>query len=192
MLNLAVIAGTISHSIDAAQVTHGSDLLTVAAGHGWRTGERILVTEVGTLPTGLSTATQYWVIRISDTTFKLASSHANALAGTVVNLTGNGTAANTYASVEKLSGPDANQAYVQGTAVGVYKIFFINVHNQSTSFAVAPKAFATSRGRDSCVSVSSEDASYVIFNVDDLDETAALEDGFFNALIIGSDVSDSY
>ena len=53
----------------------------------------VQVTTTGTLPNGISAATNYFVISLTDTTFKLASSYANALAGTgiVVSSTGSGT-----------------------------------------------------------------------------------------------------
>jgi hypothetical protein len=191
-LELSVIAGTISHSIAEADVDATANTLSVAAGHGFRTGDRLLVTEVGTLPSGLTTATQYFAIATSTTLFKLATTHANALAGTAIDLADDGTASNTYAAVEKLGGPAAKQAYVQGTAVGTYKIFFIDDQNNNTSFAQAPFVVATGRARDTVISVSTVAAASVILLVDDLDETAALKDGFFNVLIVGSDVTDTY
>lgn len=44
----------------------------------------------GVLPTGLSAATTYWVIYVDDNTFKLATTRANALAGTAIDITTNG------------------------------------------------------------------------------------------------------
>lgn len=44
----------------------------------------------GVLPTGLSASTTYWAIVVSGTVFKLATTRANALAGTAINLTSNG------------------------------------------------------------------------------------------------------
>jgi hypothetical protein len=52
-----------------------------------------LITQVfidGVLPTGLSASTTYWAIVVSPTVFKLATSRANALAGTAIDLTTNG------------------------------------------------------------------------------------------------------
>ena len=45
----------------------------------------------GTLPTGLSLATTYYVIRLSDTSIKLATSANNANAGTAIDITGQGS-----------------------------------------------------------------------------------------------------
>lgn len=59
------------------------------------TGTRVRLTTTTTLPAGLSLATDYYVIRLSDTTFKLATSYANAIAGTAINITSTGTGTHT-------------------------------------------------------------------------------------------------
>lgn len=50
----------------------------------------------GTVITGLTNATVYYVIRISATTFSLATTRANAVAGTAITLTGDGTGTHTF------------------------------------------------------------------------------------------------
>ena len=45
---------------------------------------RVQLTTSGTLPAGLAPATNYYVINVSDTTCKFATSYANAVAGTVI------------------------------------------------------------------------------------------------------------
>lgn len=59
------------------------------------TGTRVRLTTTTTLPAGLSTATDYYVIKVSDTTFKLATSYANAVAGTAIDITDAGTGTHT-------------------------------------------------------------------------------------------------
>ena len=59
------------------------------------TGTRVRLTTTTTLPGGLATATDYYVIRMSDTTFELATSYANAVAGTQINITDAGTGTHT-------------------------------------------------------------------------------------------------
>jgi hypothetical protein len=49
----------------------------------------------GALPTGLVAATDYWLVRVSATTARVATSLANAIAGTVVAYTDAGTGTNT-------------------------------------------------------------------------------------------------
>jgi len=59
------------------------------------TGTRVRLTTTTTLPAGLSLATDYYVIKVSDTTCKLATSYANAVAGTAINITSTGTGTHT-------------------------------------------------------------------------------------------------
>lgn len=59
------------------------------------TGTRVRLTTTTTLPGGLATATDYYVIKLSDTTFSLATSYANAVAGTAINITDAGTGTHT-------------------------------------------------------------------------------------------------
>lgn len=58
-------------------------------------GTRVRLTTTTTLPGGLALATDYYVIKSSDTTFKLATSYANAIAGTAINITDAGTGTHT-------------------------------------------------------------------------------------------------
>lgn len=52
---------------------------------------KVQFTTTTTLPAGLSLATNYWIKKQSDTTFKVATSYANAVAGTFVDITDAGT-----------------------------------------------------------------------------------------------------
>ena len=70
-----------------------TDICTAAA-HGYATGLRVAATTTTTLPGGLS-VTNYWIIKIDADTFKLATSAANALAGTAVDITSVGTGTHT-------------------------------------------------------------------------------------------------
>lgn len=56
---------------------------------------RVQVSTTTTLPAGLSAATDYYVIWVSDLTCKLATSYANAVAGTAINITDAGTGTHT-------------------------------------------------------------------------------------------------
>ncbi len=68
-------------------VSVADDEITETA-HGFETGEGpVFLTTTGTLPTGLSTGTKYWIIRVDANTLKFATSRANALAGTDVDIT---------------------------------------------------------------------------------------------------------
>lgn len=80
------------------------------------TGTRVRLTTTTTLPGGLATATDYYLIRVSDTTFKLATSYANAVAGTAINITDAGTGTHTVTWLLP--------RYTNGA--GVQAIFFAN------------------------------------------------------------------
>lgn len=102
-LNVVVATPATKTFVDA-DVTVATDLITIAD-HGFATGLRVAATTDGVLPGGLS-ATNYWVVKVSSSTFKLASSAANALAGTVVDITsaaGGGTHTLTPASISGAS-----------------------------------------------------------------------------------------
>ncbi len=68
-------------------VTVGTDLITKAAHGLTTTGLKVQLTSSGTLPAGLALATDYFVIVVTSGTYMLASSLANAQAGTAVDIT---------------------------------------------------------------------------------------------------------
>lgn len=57
------------------------------------TGTRVRVSSTTTLPSPLAGATDYYLIKVDDLTYKLATSYANAIAGTAIDITtaGSGT-----------------------------------------------------------------------------------------------------
>lgn len=84
--------GTLAETVAAASVTTADDTFTVSSNNTkWITGMAVVLTTSGGLPSGLSTATTYYVIRGSATTIKFASTLADAQAGTAIDLTTQGT-----------------------------------------------------------------------------------------------------
>lgn len=85
--------------VPSASISTTTDIFTLAA-HGLKTGDVTSVVTSNTLPTlstGIMTATTaYYVIKITDSTFQLATSYANAVAGTYVNVTGVGVGNQTF------------------------------------------------------------------------------------------------
>lgn len=75
-------------------------------GHGFTTGSTVDLLTTGTLPTGLSTGTVYYVIRIDDDIISLASTKANAFAGTALPIT-IATGSGTHTIQERLIATDA-------------------------------------------------------------------------------------
>lgn len=68
-------------------------LLTYA--NDWSNFQKVRFTTTTTLPTGLSLNTDYWLVRVSATTARVATTLANAIAGTVVAFTDAGTGTHT-------------------------------------------------------------------------------------------------
>lgn len=60
-----------------------------------RTGTRVRVSTTTTLPAPLAAATDYYLTRLSDSTFKLSTSYANLVAGTYIDFTTTGTGTHT-------------------------------------------------------------------------------------------------
>lgn len=77
--------------------------------HGFSTGQAIIFYSTGALPTGLSQNTPYYAIVINANTYRLATSLANALAGTAITTTGSQSGSH-YAgyAVDSGGGPSFN------------------------------------------------------------------------------------
>ena len=84
-------ADYITNYMSASSVSSSNDTLTRSS-HGLQTGYGpVRVSSTGSVPGGLSNATDYWIIRNSSSTIKLATSRANALSNTAVNITSAGS-----------------------------------------------------------------------------------------------------
>ena len=81
-----------------------TDICTTATAHGFTTGVLVRFTTTGTLPAGLSLATDYYLTVLSDTTFKVSSSQADVVAGVFVDITDTGTGVHTVAVTTALAG----------------------------------------------------------------------------------------
>ena len=108
-----------------AALVYADDTFTAAAtdiatnvAHGLLTGDGpFQLTSTGTLPAGLALATNYWIIRLTADTFSFASTLANALAGTAVDITDAGSGTHTIADTLSTVRPD-DPFTVTGTASG--------------------------------------------------------------------------
>ncbi len=67
-----------------------------ATAHGFTTGLKGQLTTTGGLPAGTAVLTDYFIIVVDADTYKVASSLANALAGTAIDLTTQGTGNHTF------------------------------------------------------------------------------------------------
>lgn len=95
-ITAAILYAGVQHAIViadilATSVTNATGTITKNA-HGLLTGDGpVRLTTVGGLPAGLAVATDYYVIKTGANTFKLATSLTDALAGTFVALSTDGT-----------------------------------------------------------------------------------------------------
>ena len=86
-------------TVSTTNVDTTTDVITYTA-HGLTTGDSILYANGGGASiTGLVTATTYFAIVVTANTFKVASSSANATAGTAIDLTGTGNNAQWFTKV---------------------------------------------------------------------------------------------
>jgi hypothetical protein len=111
----------------ASEVDVTANTVTITS-HGMLTGLKGQLTTTGTLPGGLSTSTDYFVIYVDANTIKFASSLVNAQAGTAINITNQGTsgAVNTFtatslatASWKLQQANDKNNPIDLGTATNI-------------------------------------------------------------------------
>lgn len=69
-----------------------TDTITVENGNNYFTGKAVMVSSVGgVVPAPLNESSVYYIIYLSSNSYKLASSYANATAGTAIDLTDNGS-----------------------------------------------------------------------------------------------------
>ncbi len=80
-----------SISPSAVTITIAAPGVVTATGSALTAGMALKLSTTGTLPTGLTSGTVYYVGGVSGATFKLATSFANALAGTYITTTGTQT-----------------------------------------------------------------------------------------------------
>lgn len=108
----APLAGGIDSDVDVTD-----DTITLT-GHAFVTGLRVAASSTGTLPAPLA-ATNYFVIVVDENTIQLASTLANATAGTAIGLTDQGSSGATI-------------TLTPGTNAGVLSVLGSNDYNPHT------------------------------------------------------------
>lgn len=98
----------------------GTDNATIN-GHPFATGDGPvqLTNAGGALPAGLNAATNYWLIKNGANTFQFATSKANALAGTKVDITDAGTGVHTVTTNAAVAASDDSFTVNDATGFGV-------------------------------------------------------------------------
>lgn len=124
-------AGSISVAETTAGVDSAVDTSTeyiTMTSHGLATGTVGQLTSTGTLPAGVTTSTNYYVIYVDADNIQLASSLTNAQAGTAINLTDQGTSGATHTFTPttlntnvklQASDDDTNWADISGTSTNI-------------------------------------------------------------------------
>jgi hypothetical protein len=95
---VTLLPRTTTFTVDAGvagDVIDNSGLQFNETAHGLTTGTKVWVSSAGTLPTGLSASTDYYVIRVDADNIKFATSITNANAGTAIAWTDDGTGVHT-------------------------------------------------------------------------------------------------
>lgn len=90
-----------SYSTGTCTMTIATPCVVTKTAHGFVSGMRVQFTTTGTLPTGLSLSTTYWVFVLDVNTFQLSTSFANLQLGTYVATSGtqSGTHTVTHANI---------------------------------------------------------------------------------------------
>ena len=83
-------------AVTDANVNTSTEVMTVSAGTVPQTGSVVRYTAAGTEIGGLSLNSDYYVIKVSGTTFKLANSKEEALVGSAIDLTSAGSGGTNY------------------------------------------------------------------------------------------------
>lgn len=92
-----------SYTSSAITADATADTLTFAGAEiRFGIGDGVTIASTSTLPGGLSAATTYYVIRVSDRVVQLATSYANAMAGVAINLSSAGSGTITLSHVDQV------------------------------------------------------------------------------------------
>ncbi len=173
-----------------------TNVITLSSGSAtWANGNTIVeLTTTGTLPAGLATGTQYYVITGNgSTTFKLASSHSNARAGTAIDITDAGSGTHTIHAV--CGSIDINGGRIQdrnnGTAAARSNraILFAKSAGGGKIRKISIQGTDVSRFTQQFGSTSSVDSEFIIRNCPGWAEVSGDNGNAGTTLTIGSDAS---
>lgn len=81
-------------------VNTGTDEITITA-HGLENFQRVQFTSTGAVPTGLTASTTYYLIVVDANTIQVATTYANAFAGTQIDITSVGSGTHTLTPYEQ-------------------------------------------------------------------------------------------
>lgn len=126
-------------------VTVAADTIGDTA-HGFVTGEGpVRMTASVTLPAGLAEGTDYWIIRVDDDTYKVATTRALAIAGTQVDITGAASGGTHTLNTEEHFTVPANVSYME--FAGAIKYGTINASKRTFNDILKNEAAVQGSGR---------------------------------------------
>lgn len=143
--------GGASQDFVDGDVTVGTDNIA-ETGHGFETGQRVQLTTTGTLPAGLATATDYYIIRVDADNYKLAASLADAEAGTAVDITA-------------AAGGGTHTTTVQESTRQALDVAICGLHREDDPHTSGDKGFAIWGVRQDTQANFGDDGDYVPFSI---------------------------
>jgi hypothetical protein len=100
----------------ATDINVSTDIITETA-HLYTTGLKGWMSTDNALPSPLQTLTNYYIIKVDADTYKLATTEANAIAGTAINILNTGTGNQTFTPHLLLNNLKLNKSYVSHAIV---------------------------------------------------------------------------
>lgn len=139
----------------SASAVNATDNLFTKAAHGLTTGLKVQVTTSSALPTGISALTDYFVVVVSSSTFKLSDTLAHALAGTdIIDISDTGTGNQTFTpvalaggSIELQKSNDKTNWSIEGSATNVTADATVWFEKDRPSFRFARVKITLTAGR---------------------------------------------
>lgn len=140
------VSGTVSDLSDVKQeyvATGAVDTTaeTITVSQSYTTGDAVVIRSSGGVPAGLVANTTYYVIRVSATVIKLATSAANALLGTAIDLTTQGSGTHSIIGSQVIPNSYTTN-WIHGGAPGQTKklgapTFVLNATAQSVNMTIS-------------------------------------------------------
>jgi len=178
------ISGSLASSVTTGVATIATDSFAISS-HGFTTGDEVTYSDGTTAATGLVDGTTYYVIAVDDDTIQLASSQANALAGTEITLTGTGSAdqsisLTSHYVAEVGSAPAGPAAYRSSVDAGAYSNGIDLSVDNTVIVEVVDNTTGTITSRSLTLGSSSTSVSFADYmsNLEAAANTGFLDDGF--------------
>jgi hypothetical protein len=128
----------IAKDFATTDVNTTTETITIA-GHGFSNCHRVVFSSTTTVPGGLTAGTVYFAIRVDDDNIKVATTYANAYAGTARDLTSQGTGTHSITPAEffaifcDTASPTVND-YNTGPSGGPPKFITVGYHTATAGY----------------------------------------------------------